>query len=149
VDPVEQALAAWKIPNNWWPVPLLDALQAKDVTRIVPWVARCLLGCIQLHGYWARDSFVGEIQQVVETTSPEALQQLLAKYEQFGSRDKVWSSHIHPILAKRSLLEGDVRQLRHSAVWALILLAEHDVDNKNPAVRLVIDKYEEIVAERG
>lgn len=141
MEAIDKALADSEIPNAFWPVPLIDALEAKDINRIVPWVAQCLFEWVTKQNYWASESLAAEIPQLVEAKSVQTVTELAKRYDDLMACDKIIASYIHLILAKQSLLEGNIDKLRTRAMWSLMCLCDYDSESKKRGVRLVIDIY--------
>ena len=146
MDPADKALAESKTPDAFWPLPLLDSLESRDINLIVPWIANCLLEFIGRQGYWAASQLVPEICQTVETNSVAVVDNLLNKYQHERPADKLFAAYIQLLLAKQSLLLDNIVQLRGRALWAVICSCEDECDDKYRRVLLVIDKYREAMA---
>lgn len=142
MNATEEALNQYRVPDAWWPIPLIDAIQRIDIALCIPWVAGCILDFLSRQPH-DRAAVISEgVTRTVAAMSIDETQHLLREYDAtlHPDRDNVLVSYRHLIQGKQFLLSGNVTGLRTQIAWALLFLGDCDFSRRTN-VQLVIDNF--------
>lgn len=142
MNAVEEALNEYRIPDAWWPTPLINALQRIDIALCIPWVAGSILDFLSSQQHDHAAAISDGVHRAVAATSPDEIRKLLREYEAtlHPDRDNILVSYIHLVLGKQFLLGGNVTGLRTEIAWALIFLGDCDFSRRTN-VQFVVDNF--------
>src|SRR4051812_24464303 len=126
MDPAQQALNEFKVPNTWWPTALIDSIQQIDLALAIPWVASCILDALEQVAHPSETLIIDRVHRILASTSPDEVQQLLDEYDRelHERGNNLLLSYRNLTQAKKFLLAKDVIGVRTQAVWSLMHLGD-------------------------
>ena len=143
MEPIQEALKEFKIPNSWWPVPLVNAIQQADIDLAIPWLANCIRDTIlhenHSHATWVTD----RIDLAVATTSPDIIQKMLEEYDHDLADcrgDNLLLSYRNLLQAKEFLFHNDTAGFRTQIIWLLLHLGDCNY-SRHTNIRFVIESF--------
>jgi hypothetical protein len=150
MDAIREALAQFKIPNAWWPKPLIDAVQHVDIASTIPWVGNCILDYLSHQPHDVGSLLIERIQRAVATTSADEVQAMLDEYDSrlHPFHDNLLVSYRHLIQAKQFLLRKDITGIRTQIVWALLFLGDCDYSRQDN-IRFITDNFSTVVSDHS
>jgi hypothetical protein len=145
MNPIQKARHEYQIPNAWWPIPLIDALQQIDIGLCVPWVASCIIDFLSAQPHEFSTLVSDRVRHAVLTTSIQEIESMLVEYDTLlhPVRDNLLLSYRHLIQAKHCLLCGHLIGLRTQIAWALILLGDCAYSHRTN-IQFVIDRFSQL-----
>jgi hypothetical protein len=152
MDAIQEALNEYQVPNAWWPIPLINAIQRVDIALAIPWVASCVLDLLLAQQHDKAALLADRIRRAVAATAPGEIQEMLDEYDSVlhPVRDNVLLSYRHLVQAKQFLLSNDIAGLRTQLTWALIFVGDCDYSRQNN-IQFVINHYSKAIlkTEKG
>jgi hypothetical protein len=142
MDAIRDALNEYKIPNTWWPVPLVDTVQKVDIALAIPWIANCILELLTRERHDSAALIADRVRRAVATDSPGEVKGMLDEYDSVlhPLRDNLLLSYRHLIQAKQFLMSDRIIELRTQLVWALLYLGDCEYSRRNN-IQFVIDDF--------
>ncbi len=114
---IQQALSELQEPDSFWPTPLINSLvESKGISTPVSWVANSLLQALQESDDPFFEIIREQVHHVVSCDAVETIDGLIETWSESHPSDDFVRCHIHFLLAKKSLLDGDIPKLRTGVV---------------------------------
>lgn len=110
-------------------MPLIDAIEQLDIALAIPWIGGCIRDELLHHNEAMVIDFLGKrIDQATAATTVDRIQSMIDEYGRDLNeiRNDLILSYRNLIHAKRSLLLGNMIDLRTHLVWSLIHLGNCD-----------------------
>lgn len=147
MDAIQEAVNEYKIPNAWWSIPLINALERVNISLLIPWVADCILDLLSHERHDQGALVADRIRRVVATKSPEDIQDMLDEYDSMlhAFRSNYLLSYRHFVQAKQFFLNSDIVGLRTQLAWSLIFLGDCEYSRQSN-IQYVIDSFSKMIS---